>query len=393
MFRATFCFLFLGLVLVAQDRPTPPAAKPQRVPTPNDTLMSPEVGADRQVTFRLYAPKAEMVRLQSEFKDANKVQMAKAENGVWSATAIVDAGTYRYTFTVDGVRTLDPKNPGISESVGNDSSVVVVPGADWMEGSADVAHGAVAVVYYKSTALNGKLRRMHVYTPPGYEMGGREKYPVFYLLHGAGDNDDSWTSVGHANFIFDNLLASKKAKPMVVVMPAGHTSAGRFTPGAGDEFLKDFAMDVMPYVEKHYRVMTDRKDTALAGLSMGGSQTLSLMAAHPEKFGYVGVFSSGVIVRAGGPGGGGAGPQSPMPGIETWATDNAATLDSAGAKKGLKLLWFSTGADDFLLPTTKATVEVLGKHGFKPEFKESMGGHTWINWREYLNVFAPALFQ
>lgn len=381
MFRATFCLLVLGLALTAQDRPpVPPAAKPQRVPTPNDTLLSPEVNADRQVTFRLYAPKAELVRLQSEFKDAGKVEMSKAENGVWSGSAVVDAGTYRYTFTVDGVRTMDPKNPNVSESVGNDSSYVVVPGAGWMDGSADVTHGAVAAVYYKSTALNGKMRRMHVYTPPGYEMGGREKYPVFYLLHGAGDNDDAWTSVGRANFIFDNLIAAKKAKPMVVVMPAGHTSTARFTPGSADEFLADFSSDVVPYVEQHYRVLLDRKDTALAGLSMGGSQTLNLMAKHPEKFGFVGVFSSGVIVRT-------------ATGIEEWEKEHATALDSAGAKKGLRLLWLSTGSDDFLMPTTKATVEVLSKHGFKPEFKESAGGHTWMNWREYLNGFTPLLFQ
>ena len=388
-----FCCLFLSFALTAQERPpAPAAAKPQRVPTPNDTLVSPEVSADRQVTFRLYAPKAEAVRLQAEFKDAGKVQMTKAENGVWSGSAMIDSGTYRYTFTVDGVRVNDPKNPVISESVGNTSSVVVVPGADWMDVSTDVPHGAVAAVYYKSTALNGRMRRMHVYTPPGYEMGGREKYPVFYLLHGAGDNDDAWTSVGRANFIFDNLIAAKKAKPMVVVMPAGHTATGgRFTPGAGDEFPNDFASDIMPYVQKHYRVLTDRKDTALAGLSMGGSQTLNLMAKHPDKFGYVGVFSSGVIVRAAGVGGGAG--QGPMGGIEDWAKEHGTALDSAEAKKGLKLLWFSTGSDDFLLSTTKATVEVLGKHGFKPEFKESAGGHTWINWREYLNVFAPALFQ
>ena len=389
--NALFCCFLLVPAVYAQDRPpTPPQAKPQRVPTPNDTLMSPEVGADRQVTFRLYAPKAESVRLQAEFKDSNKVEMTKAENGVWSGTAMVDAGTYRYTFTVDGVRTNDPKNPVISESVGNTSSVVVVPGAAFMDASTDVPHGAVAAVYYKSTALNGRMRRMHVYTPPGYEMGGREKYPVFYLLHGAGDNDDCWTSVGRANFIFDNLIAAKKAKPMVVVMPAGHTSMGRFTPGSSDEFLNDFANDVVPYVEKHYRVLTDRKDTALAGLSMGGGQTLNLMARHPEKFGYVGVFSSGVFGRpAGGAGGGG----QPGNGIEDWAKEHAAALDSAGAKKGLKVLWFSTGVDDRLMATTKSTVEELTKHGFKPQFQESAGGHTWINWREYLNIFTPLLFQ
>ena len=373
--------LFLAIALSAQDRPPAVAAAkpPARVPTPNDTLVSPEVGPDRQVTFRLYAPKAEQVRLQSEFKDAGKVEMAKAENGVWSGTATVDPGTYRYAFTVDGVRTNDPKNAVISESVGNTSSVVVVPGAAFMDASTGVLHGAVAAIYYKSTALNGRLRRMHVYTPPGYEMGAKDKYPVFYLLHGAGDNDNAWTSVGDANFIFDNLIAAKKMKPMVVVMPAGHTSAGRFTPGAADEFLADFSNDIVPYVESHYRVLTDRKDTALAGLSMGGGQTLNLFVKHPEKFAYVGVFSSGVLGREGT--------------LAEWTTRNTVALDSAATKKGLKLLWFSTGVDDRLMQVTKDTVETLNKHGFKAEFKESAGGHTWINWREYLNQFAPLLFQ
>jgi enterochelin esterase-like enzyme len=384
LLRRAACLIALCVpVLVAQNRlPTAPP------PTPNDTLISPEIASDHTVTFRMYAPKAEKVRLDSEFKGTNKLDLTKAENGVWSVTTpALDAGAYRYTFSVDGVRTIDPKNPEVSESVGNDSSVVVVTGAPFMDVSTDVPHGAVAAVYYKSTALNGRMRRMHVYTPPGYELGGREKYPVFYLLHGAGDNDDCWTSVGRANFILDNLIAGKKAKPMIVVMPAGHTSAGRFTPGAADEFLNDFTSDIVPYVEKNYRVLTDRKDTALAGLSMGGAQTLNLMAKMPEKFAYIGVFSSGIIALK--PGGGGLDPT----GIDTWAEAHAAALDSPGSKKGLKLVWLSTGSDDFLLAITKSTVEMLNKHGFHPDYHESTGGHTWINWREYLNTFAPLLFQ
>ncbi|HEY3741035.1 MAG TPA: alpha/beta hydrolase-fold protein [Bryobacteraceae bacterium] len=377
-------FLIASFVPAAIGQNRLPGAPP---PTPNDTLISPEVAADHAVTFRIYAPKAEKVYLASEFKGGNHVELTKADNGVWSVTtAAIDPGTYRYTYNVDGVRTLDPKNPDVSESVGNDSSYVVVPGAAFMDASNDVPHGAVAEIYYKSTAL-GRMRRMHVYTPPGYELGGREKYPVFYLLHGAGDNDDCWTSVGRANFILDNLIASKKAKPMIIVMPAGHTSAGRFTPGSGDEFLNDFTEDVMPYVNSHYRVLTDRKDTALAGLSMGGAQTLNLMARMPEKFAYIGVFSSGIIALK--QGGGGFNPN----GIESWAAEHASALDSPGSKKGLKLVWFSTGADDFLLQVTKSTVEMLSKHDFHPEFHESTGGHTWINWRDYLNEFAPMLFQ
>src|SRR5580765_2725904 len=161
----------------------------------------------------------------------------------------------------------------------------------------NVPHGAVATVYYPSSTLK-RTRRMHVYTPPGYEANS-EKYPVFYLLHGAGDSDDSWTSVGRANFILDNLIAAKKAKPMLIVMTAGHTpaipgNAGGFL-SATDDFARDFTTDVMPYIEKHYRVMTDRAHSAIAGLSMGGSQTLNIAIPHLNRFAYIGVFSSGLI--------------------------------------------------------------------------------------------------
>jgi enterochelin esterase-like enzyme len=220
---------------------------------------------------------------------------------------------------------------------------------------------------------------MHVYTPPGYE-SGQEKYPVFYLLHGASDSDDSWSSVGRADFILDNLIAQHKAKPMVVVMPAGHTTragGGRGGAGGRDEFSDDFVSDIMPYVQANYRVLTDREHTAMAGLSMGGGQTLNIGFAHLDKFGYLGVFSSGIF--------GGAG--------SNWESQHSQMLDNPALKAGLKVLWFSTGKDDGLMNTTKATIETLKKHGFNPEFKESEGGHTWINWRDYLNEFAPRLFQ
>ena len=184
------------------------------------------------------------------------------------------SGAYRYNFNVDGVSVMDPRSASVSESNGNAWSMVYVPGADFME-TKDVPHGAVASVTYYSKSL-GRFRRMHVYTPPGYETGS-QKYPVFYLLHGAGDCDDSWTSVGRAGFIIDNLIAAKKAKPMVIVMPAGHTSRTRpRSPRSdfNDEFVKDFVNDIMPYAETHYRVLRDRQHRAIAGLSMGGAQTL-----------------------------------------------------------------------------------------------------------------------
>ncbi len=211
------------------------------------------------MTFRLLAPQAEDVSLRGTDIPGNMrgTAMTKGDEGVWSATVgPLDAGAYRYNFNVGGVSVIDPRNPSTSESNNNTWSLVVVPGSDEFD-TKQVPHGAVASVTYYSTAL-GRFRRMHVYTPPGYEIG-QQKFPVFYLLHGAGDSDDSWTSVGRAGFILDNLIAAKRAKPMIVVMPAGHTSrtgGGRGAPGARDEFNDDFTTDVMPYVEKNYRVLT-----------------------------------------------------------------------------------------------------------------------------------------
>ena len=355
-------------------------------------VVSPEVTADRKVIFRILAPNAQSVRLAGgDMPGASQLPFTKGENGVWEATASPNPGAYRYNFNVDGITTVDPRNPAVSESNNNVWSIVYVPGADWMD-SNRVPHGAVARVTYWSETLK-RDRRMHVYTPPGYE-NGQGKYPVFYLLHGAGDNDDCWTSVGRAGFILDNLIAEKKAKPMVVVMPAGHTSrvqGGRGGgPGSSDEMVKDFLNDVMPYAESHYRVYNDKPHRAIAGLSMGGNQTLNAALPNLDKFAYIGVYSSGLIgsfARAG------AAAPAAAPTGPTWEETHKAELDNPAGKKGLKLVWFATGVDDGLMPTTKGTVEMLKKHGFNPVMKETPGGHTWINWREYLNEFAPMLFQ
>src|SRR6188474_473327 len=215
---------------------------------------SPDVSADRRISFRIYAPQAREIRLSASDIPGlgQNTRFTKADNGVWELiVGPLDAGAYRYNFNIDGVATIDPRNPAISESNNNVWSLVVVPGSDVFD-TKSVPRGAVAEVTYNSTSL-GKFRRMHVYTPPGYESGSG-RYPVFYLLHGAGDNDDSWTSVGRAGFILDNLIAAKKARPMIVVMPSGHTSrVGASATGrsATEEFVNDFVNDVMPYVEKH----------------------------------------------------------------------------------------------------------------------------------------------
>ena len=353
-------------------------------------VVSPEISADRKITFRILAPKAETVRLGGTdipgFGFGQGATMTKDPNGVWEVTiGPLDAGAYRYNFNVNGVPVIDPRNPTISESNSNAWSLVYVPGSDFID-LKEVPHGAVAKVTYYSGSLK-RFRRMHVYTPPGYE-SGKGKYPVFYLLHGASDSDDSWSSVGRAGIILDNLIAAKKAKPMVVVMPAGHT--GPFTFGnsldsAVSEFIKDFRNDIRPYIEKNYRVHTNRENRAIAGLSMGGAQTLNIAIPDLEDFAYIGVFSSGIF----GITGEGFGAETGS----TWEQRNTQKLDDAKLKKGLKLFWFATGKDDFLVATSRATVEMFKKHGFDVVYKESDGAHTWINWRNYLNEFAPQLFQ
>jgi enterochelin esterase family protein len=374
------------------------AQQPGRGGAQAPQVTSPDIAADRRVSFRIYAPQAREVRLNaSDIPNIGQSSgLTKTGNGVWELTlGPLDSGAYRYNFNVDGVATIDPRNPSISESNTNVWSLVYVPGSDLFD-SRDVAHGAVAEVTYKSSTL-GRDRRMHIYTPPGYE-NGRDRYPVFYLLHGAGDNDDSWSTVGRAGFILDNLIATQKAKPMVVVMPAGHTSrtntnaVGR---SATDEFVGDFVADVMPYVEKHYRVLTDRGNTAIAGLSMGGLQTLEVAIPRLDRFAYVGVYSSGLIGAFPNAGGRGAAPAAApaAAGPVEWEKVNAAKLDDANLKKGLRLLWFGTGKEDFLLSTTNATIDLFKRHGFSPVFVESPGGHTWINWRNYLSEFAPQLFR
>jgi enterochelin esterase family protein len=361
---------------------------------------SPEVMPDGRVVFRILAPKAESVGLQaSDIPGLARggPQFTKLENGVWEATVgPIEPGAYRYTFLVNGVAVVDPRNPSVSESNDNAWSLVYIPGADFMSDSR-VPHGAVAAIHYYSTVL-GRNRRMHIYTPPGYEVG-KDKYPVFYLLHGAMDCDDSWGSVGRAGFILDNLIAAKKAQPMIVVMPAGHTSRGFNMAGGGrgmgpmvDEFTREFMKDILPYVETNYRVLLIRSARAIAGLSMGGAQAINITVQNPDKFSYIGVFSSGIFGSAPKPADAGAAKTPPASGPD-WEQQNLAALGNADLKKGLKLLWFATGSDDFVLNTTKATLEIFRKHGFSPVFKESSGGHTWINWRNYLNEFAPQLFK
>jgi enterochelin esterase-like enzyme len=375
----------LGSTYVALAVATPASAQPPVPTQPSPPpVVSPEISANRDVTLRVRARNAERVELVSGgdipgVPMQGGLSLAKGTDGVFQVMLpTLPAGAYRYRFSIDGVPTGDPSNPATSESNSSAWSLFYVPGASFMD-TQRVAHGSVAEVHYFSTAL-GRTRRMHVYTPPGYEKS-RDTYPVFYLLHGAFDGDDSWPTVGRAGFIVDNLIASGDARPMIVVMPDGHTS--RFGGGGAGglnmaDFVREFRADIKPHVENGYRIQKGRASTAIAGLSMGGAQTLDIAFGDLESYGYVGVFSSGVFGIADN---------------ADWENAHRTQLDDAAAKRDLSLVWFSTGKDDFLLDTTKATVAMLEKHGFDVVYEESAGGHTWINWREYLSKFAPRLFH
>jgi enterochelin esterase family protein len=373
---------------------SPAKAQPRRGPrTPNDTLKSVEVAPDRKVTFRIYAPKASEVSVSGDFGSRNR--LTKDDQGVWSITVgPLAADFYTYTFAIDGVRIVDPKNPTTKPGVESLDSMFEVPGAEAaFEATKDVPHGEIRAVWYRSGTLDS-LRRMHVYTPPGYE-STTDQYPVLYLLHGGGDEDAGWTTIGRSGFIVDNLLADRKAVPFIIAMPNGSlprpANFPRYTPGSPpspevraamlalqDRFAAELLKEVVPFVEKHYRIKTGAEHRAIAGLSMGGGQTLRVLTTQGEQFAYVGIWSAGLF-------GGNA---------AQWEERNAEFLAQAEkVNASVKLLSICVGERDRALAGSKALAEVLQKHGIKTEIHISGGGHTWINWRHYLNELAPRLFR
>ncbi len=382
--RAAFCALAFSMVMSATNT----GAQNNRRPP---VVISPEVSDTREVTFRVRAPEAAKVRIAGSGDlpragNGQSAEMSRGEDGVWFISmGPLAPGAYRYAFEIDGVRILDPVNTDSSRSNDNLWSLVHIPGEKWMD-TVDVPHGAVSEITYWSSKLD-RFRHLHVYTPPGYESSTGD-YPVLYLLHGAFDSDDSWSTVGRAGFILDSLIAEGKAVPMIVVMPHGHT--GPFAFGGGSmsgEFEPEFVADIMPLMEKRYRVIGDRAHRAIAGLSMGGAHTLNIGVPNLEKFGYMGVFSSGIFgINGGGPGGNRR--QGP-----SFAEQHTKILNDASLKEGLELFWFATGKDDFLVETSRATVKMFRGHGFDVVYKETEGAHTWDKWREYLHEFAQMLFK
>jgi len=381
----------LPVLALGQQPVAQPPSSPMPMPNPNSNITSVEVQSDRRVTFRIWAPDATIVKLQAEGPEATPgvtpdqlsatyagFPLSKNDKGAWEATiGPIEPGMYRYNFLVDGVAATDPRNPLTSQSLTASRSLYEVPGSAFTEYTGTIPHGAIATVYYNSSATGG-LRRMHIYTPPGYE-AGTSRLPVLYLFHGGGDTDDSWPTVGRAGAILDNLIAAGKAVPMIVVMPAGHTPTNfRLAPGVRmghDAFNDDMITVILPYLDAHYRTVADRDHRAIAGLSMGGLQALNISLDNSADFAWVGIFSSG------------------------WFPDNQKEEDDTDlaqyrtSGKPFELYWVGAGKYDIALQNSGATVALLNKSGIRTEVHETGGFHVWINWRDYLKDFAAKIFQ
>lgn len=347
--------------------------------------------ADGRVTFRLCAPDATEVRVSSsDMPDAIPfggggpagLAMTRDATGLWTGTTAVPvpADNYRYSFSVNGVTVPDPAATTFSQERVGTQSTIELPGeaAKFQSWNPDVAHGVVSVFEYWSDTL-GVKRRAHVYTPPGYFRSSR-RYPVLYLVHGAGDSDNSWTSTGHAHYILDNLIAAGKARPMIIVMPFGHTPARAGAPGmlGNTDFGDDLHKELIPQVEANFRTLNRPDSRAMAGLSMGGAHTLQFGLTHPQTFRYIGVFSMGL---------GTGGNQED---IARYEQANAAAL--ARSARDMKLVYYAMGKDDFLYGTVAPTRAMLDRQKIRHVYNETGGGHTWINWRRYLEDFLPRLF-
>ncbi len=376
----TSAFLSLGL-LAASLSLSSQAQETKAAPTPapggrgrggggNAPVRSAEIAEDRKVTFRLRAPKATEVVVSGQWANG-RAAMTKATNGVWSVTVgPVEPGVWEYSFNVDGVGMIDPANPAMKPMREPRTSILHVTGATPMIWDfQDVAHGTVRQHTYQSKSL-GRLRELVVYTPPGYDKGS-SKFPTLYLQHGSGDNQATWVAHGKAHWIFDNLIAQKKMVPMVVVMMDGHAAIAGGQ-GAADAFEKDLMQDVMPFVEASYRVKSGSANRGIVGLSMGGGQSLGIGLKHPDKFAWVGGFSSAV-------------------------PNNDAVASALSApdttNKRLKLLWIACGKDDFLLARNEQFIATLKEKGVRHDWVKTDGAHTWPVWRDYLAAFAPKIFK
>jgi enterochelin esterase family protein len=369
-------------------------------------IVSPDIHADNTVTFRLSAPQAAKVEVTGDFLPTVKVKspmgeydapgtatMVKNGNGVWEYTTAAPLAPelYGYTLIVDGVKVTDPANVYSIRDVASVTSVFLIGGgrADLYKVN-DVPHGTVTRCWYESPTLK-MTRRLTVYTPPGYE-SGKDHYPVLYLLHGAGGDEEAWIALGRTSQILDNLIAKGKAKPMIVVMTNGNagqkaapgeSERGMYKPKLWDEVRMDGAFeeafpDVVKYVESNYRTINTKAGRAIAGLSMGGFHSLHISKQYPDMFDYVGLFSAAIM---------------PREGVKSPVYENSdAKLNIQFGKKP-KLYWIGIGSADFLYKNNVDFRKKLDDNHYPYTYYESGEGHIWKNWRIYLTEFTPLLFR
>jgi enterochelin esterase family protein len=354
-------------LIVAQQAPAAPAGPP---------YLSPEVHADRKVTFRIQAPRAAEVTFNGDWIAGDKPKLAKGDKGIWSVTlGPLAPGLFIYSFNVDGVAAPDPLNPDIKLRARSAGSIVVVPGEGpnfW--DARDVPHGTVEVTWHRSAVL-GQMRQLWVYLPPGYAKE-RRKYPIVYLLHGRNGTAADWTQAGLVNFVMDNLIAEKRAEPMVIVMPWLHALSFDAPPIESNDALGEYLLkDVLPLVEGKYRVTRDRAHRALVGLSLGGAAALVIGLNHPDLFSQLAAFSTG----------------GPLPELQKRL--EPALAHAADLNRQLSLLWMGCGKGDSFFAMNETLAKTLGDRGLKVAFHPTEGVHNWALWREYFHQTAPLLFR
>lgn len=377
-------------------------------------IVSPEIHEDNTVTFRMRAPKAVKVEITGDCLPTQKIdtpygkfdvpgtaELKENQEGIWEYTTPEPLAPelYSYTFIVDGLRMNDPSNIRMIRDVASITSVFIITGKKGDKGDLysvnEVPHGTVARRWYNSPTLK-EDRRITIYTPPGYE-NNKQSYPVFYLLHGSGGDEEAWIALGRTAQILDNLIAQGKANPMIVVMTNGHTQNNAspeetnraYQPAMGGgkreavATMEDSFGDVLKFVESNYRVKKGKANRAIAGLSMGGMHSASISAQYPNTFDYIGVFSAPPIASMMGAG---------NPAAEVALTEFMKRLEQQ-KKNGYKLYWIACGTTDFLYKGVIDSMTKMDEIGFKYNYRESGGGHTWDNWRIYLSEFAPMLFK
>ncbi len=342
---------------------------------------STEVLPNNKVAFRIYAPEANNVKLVAD-GIWDKVEFKKDKDGVWEGIySNVQKGAYHYHFVVDGVNVYDPM---ASSSQETKALLLVGNGHDFFGMRKDIPHGAMSQRYYFSNTLN-KTRRVHIWTPAGFEKS-KEKLPVLYLIHGGGGTDMAWSTIGCAGNIFDNLLAEGKIEPMIVVMPNGTIETEHILDRV-PLFKKDFMNDLVPFIEENYPTYADAKHRAIMGLSMGGLETLEVVTNHPDEFSYIGVLSSGWWLS------------------DSWKAkrgtvdDKQARLDqlkkvSKVFKQSVELLYFTQGGkEDLAYDNGMETLDLFKEAGITYKYSERPGGHSWLVWRKDLRDISQLLFK